>query len=840
MNASGGPGSDIDAFTRRLIDTCGMGPVLDVGSGEGLLVSALLKLGVDAKGVRESVAQCDERTPGRFFPGSVLDLTFADDSFDTVVADQCLEHLTPDDIARALQEMRRVARHNVFLRVATKRQGNGRDPITLQSRHWWEKRSFEAGFRKHPAYYRLIEYEALNDETSPVSILLEKVPEEASRRHPLSALDAERDLHMDMLRDTGERSDAHVVRYQWASGFIKPGDRVLDAACGLGYGTHVIAHLTDAESVLGVDGSGYAVDYATLAYGGNGARKRFERGLLPQALAAHPEGSFDAIVSFETLEHVEDPRALLREFHRLLTPGGRVIVSVPNDWSDETGRDPNPHHLHVYDWARLRRELGERLIVEEAFAQTASRCKARERANAWERRPRSLRAVPLADEAPADGEWWLMTAMKTPVGATQPYEERVFRNIAGSAHPSIDYAGAYRNPWLMHALVNVTYRMRNGAEREKLAAAVMAASPRDSNDYAAALCVAAYRRLETGGRSSLSAMLADIDVAIAHPPPGRMGLRWKISLLFVKARMLQAMGRLDEARRAFEDCGGHDVREFGIHLATKTTEAWFLAGKIAESLGDADGAHACWNRGVDYGGILLSASLDDILIERAFPNRFNHGDGVREFALAWDNIARCANGLHLLARGGPLDYAALENSFNTEYAVVVRALVDARSDLAERTGELVETRRLLVERTDRLEEASRELVSRTEDLVQTRATLVERTGLLEATVVTDAARELAEARTLLVERTERLATASRELEEGARRLEAAAQDIAEGDRQLAERNRELAERTSQLDGVRRSLAETTRTLEEATRVLKMIQDAPLTYALRRALRRFIR
>ena len=57
--------------------------------------------------------------------------------------------------------------------------------------------------------------------------------------------------------------------------------------------------------------------------------------------------------SWNELEHLPEPDLLLAELHRVLTPEGRVYASVPNDWSDETGEDPNPFHFHVYDWPRL-------------------------------------------------------------------------------------------------------------------------------------------------------------------------------------------------------------------------------------------------------------------------------------------------------------------------------------------------------------------------------------------------------------------------------------------------------------------------------------------------------
>ena len=335
---------DLEQTAEQIVRSCGIGRTLDIGSGEGALVASLLRRGVDAYGLDVSevvVLRCNQRLPDRFTQGSVLDLPFADASFHTVVSTDCMEHLAPLDVPNALKEIYRVASRYVFLQLATTLDRDGHWHLTVEGRAWWETKCFEAGFRKHPAYYSVNTYESLNQDGWQIIIPLEKIPAAALLQYPLAALKEERNLHMDMLREHGSRSDAHVSRYHFACKYVRPGDTVIDAACGLGYGSYVIRSLTKCSTITGIDGSAYGVAYANANFACDGATP-FVQGILPECLQDIPENSVDCVISFETLEHIENPVSLLAEFHRILTPGGRLISSVPHDWSDETGQDPNP------------------------------------------------------------------------------------------------------------------------------------------------------------------------------------------------------------------------------------------------------------------------------------------------------------------------------------------------------------------------------------------------------------------------------------------------------------------------------------------------------------------
>src|SRR6185437_7090151 len=134
----------------------------------------------------------------------------------------------------------------------------------------------------------------------------------------------------------------HWHRYVFARRFAS-GKRVLDAACGEGYGTALLGQV--AASIVGIDIDIATIDQARAAYA-DGNRIRF----LPASCSGLPlpSGSFDLIVSFETIEHLDasDQRDMLAEFARVLAPGGLLIISSPNKRLYSDARNyVNPFHL---------------------------------------------------------------------------------------------------------------------------------------------------------------------------------------------------------------------------------------------------------------------------------------------------------------------------------------------------------------------------------------------------------------------------------------------------------------------------------------------------------------
>jgi len=142
----------------------------------------------------------------------------------------------------------------------------------------------------------------------------------------------------------------HLARYQWASAYVK-GRRVLDAGCGVGYGS-LILRSAGATKVTGVDIAQEAVDAARTRAGGDVE-------FIAGDIAALPleDATYDVAVCFEAIEHVQDQARALDELRRILTPSGLLFISSPNR---EVYLEGNPHHTREYTPDELRSALEER------------------------------------------------------------------------------------------------------------------------------------------------------------------------------------------------------------------------------------------------------------------------------------------------------------------------------------------------------------------------------------------------------------------------------------------------------------------------------------------------
>jgi len=162
----------------------------------------------------------------------------------------------------------------------------------------------------------------------------------------------------------------HLSRYAFARRYAA-GKRVLDAGCGTGYGTVELAR--DAASVIGVDFSVEAIEFASTNYPLPSVRFQTASCLaLPFA-----DSSFELVVAFEVIEHLAEYRRFLDECARVLTPDGILIVSTPNKryYTESRGAaGANPYHEHEFEADEFQAELNRRFPHVSLLVQNRAEC----------------------------------------------------------------------------------------------------------------------------------------------------------------------------------------------------------------------------------------------------------------------------------------------------------------------------------------------------------------------------------------------------------------------------------------------------------------------------------
>jgi len=157
----------------------------------------------------------------------------------------------------------------------------------------------------------------------------------------------------------------HIARYYFATPYIY--GRVLDIACGTGYGSHMVAKDRKRELIqlVAVDNDKATIEYANHEY-------HHQKIIYQQADALDPDlpkklGMFDTILSFETIEHVADDRLFMDNLYQMLKPGGKLVLSSP--FGRGRGMPTSePFHVHQLTPAEFE-ELFDRFSEKEIYYQ---------------------------------------------------------------------------------------------------------------------------------------------------------------------------------------------------------------------------------------------------------------------------------------------------------------------------------------------------------------------------------------------------------------------------------------------------------------------------------------
>lgn len=154
----------------------------------------------------------------------------------------------------------------------------------------------------------------------------------------------------------------HLGRYEWAVrvlGTLPKRERVLDCACGVGYGSRKLAELfarVDAVDVFdeALEMARERYDHAKIEWHGLDAARLRE---------VFKEASFDAIVSFQTIESIADDRKFLDDLKELLRPGGLLLIDTPIR-KHRVDHPENHNHKRYYGLDEWLEMLSSRFEVE--------------------------------------------------------------------------------------------------------------------------------------------------------------------------------------------------------------------------------------------------------------------------------------------------------------------------------------------------------------------------------------------------------------------------------------------------------------------------------------------
>ncbi len=199
----------------------------------------------------------------------------------------------------------------------------------------------------------------------------------------------------------------HHVRYRFAAGLVG-GRRVLDAGCGVGWGS-VVLQESGAVSVTSLD-----IDRGATR---DAHRRSSAIRVVQGDLESLPfgDGEFDAITCFEAIEHVADHGRVLDELQRVLAPGGVLMVSSPNPMVYPSG---NPFHVHELEPGELLDELGRRFAHAALWLQHGLLAAALSSAGPA-RTDHSYRVTLLTEAALETSKYSLVVATDGDVGALE-------------------------------------------------------------------------------------------------------------------------------------------------------------------------------------------------------------------------------------------------------------------------------------------------------------------------------------------------------------------------------------------------------------------------------------
>jgi len=162
--------------------------------------------------------------------------------------------------------------------------------------------------------------------------------------------------------------EEHLSRYFFIGDKVKD-KTILDIACGTGFGTELLIE-RGASRVYAADVADEAIEICTRRLQ-KFDKSRYECHKQDGTAMSYPDGVFDMVVSFETIEHIARYDLFVNEIHRVLKPGGLLVLSTPNALitNPQNGIPQNPFHVYEFTPTELRDLLSKHFTIQLAAGQ---------------------------------------------------------------------------------------------------------------------------------------------------------------------------------------------------------------------------------------------------------------------------------------------------------------------------------------------------------------------------------------------------------------------------------------------------------------------------------------
>ncbi|MBS4085815.1 polysaccharide pyruvyl transferase family protein [Pseudomonas rustica] len=257
---------------------------------------------------------------------------------------------------------------------------------------------------------------------------------------------------------------------------------------------------------------------------------------------------------------------------------------------------------------------------------------------------------------------WILSFFRSPlVKYSVAYEERNLPEFQGKSH-LVDFAKHYENPWIVHSVVEIPWRVKSTAKLFKLSEQILSASSEGSADQGAALAILGWRYFESESVVEMAHWSDAVDTYLANDTSENPHVRrWCVSLNYLQARFCH---RSNDSQRALEHYKRVvDAEIFSITptLGTKQVNAAFHAGLIHWNMGEHDQAVSYWQTGMKLAFRCLGSDLLEFVGNFDRPFLFSLNDSVEIV----DGAVQCASALNIVAKKADVSesfiLSALEN-----------------------------------------------------------------------------------------------------------------------------------------------------------------------------------